>query len=890
MITRTPLSLLLSAAIAFTAIGCGDDDDNNKPKPSNNNNNNNNDMGSDMDVVAASLSVEDQVVADTSVVTIASATADQASWIAVFSTKASGDADELLGHVAVAKGEASALTIELARDVKHDEVLRATMYLDDPADGAFVATGDAADAKAVDENQSTVTKTFKVQFNPSVVVEDQSPEPEALNKVLVKRVVSRGAGWMAIHAQQGTAIGPVLGYAPVANGDGNEALTIELTRPVVDGERLYAALHADSPADDMFTFDGANGEDDLALDDAMNTIAPSFTISVLTITPSVQVEDQTPAPLNEVVVKHAVSDGPGWIVIHENDSNGKPGAVLGQTALVEGDNDAIKVTLSRDVVNGELLYAMLHKDEGALGTYEFPGPDVPVTNAEGDVIAPAFTVLTVAEVVGIEVQDQEVDPINVVHIARVTALAPGFLVIYEPTMDANKVNQFGRIIGSTPISSGIQSDVTVMLSRDARDGETLSAVLHVDLGNAGVFEYPGPDDFALDMMSQPVAKDFKTQVTNTNVSSVSVMNQDANPLNRVVVQQIIHDAAGWIVIHEDNAGAPGAVIGKTLLTAGVSQNVAITLSRDVVDGEVLYAMLHKDEGVAGTYEFPGADAPVLDPLGAVIAPAFTIIIAANNVFAVDQSPTDVSTIMEIDSIYSRQAGIVAIYTTVTGPPDAGGIPTVVPDELLGYELVPAGLTRGLQVVLKRPAVLSERLITRLHVDAPADNAFTFDGVNGDDPIALDASGVPALSNPFYTLIGSEVPAVRFTVNTVGASAYQWVSAHPARFAAEISSTSMDNPTITLRRGWRYSVTNNSAAGHPLELISRGATRALDTVLMSQSVEGSLEMESSINWVESGDEVGFTVSPEAEPLLTPLNGYRCAVSGHATMRGAIVIAD
>ncbi len=105
---------------------------------------------------------------------------------------------------------------------------------------------------------------------------------------------------------------------------------------------------------------------------------------------AVTVADQTADPANTVVVATVASVGPGFIVIHADD-NGAPGEVLGNTAVNDGSNSDVSVTLSRDTVPGEVLYAMLHIDAGTVGTYEFPGPDGPATDANGDVITPRFT-------------------------------------------------------------------------------------------------------------------------------------------------------------------------------------------------------------------------------------------------------------------------------------------------------------------------------------------------------------------------------------------------------------------------------------------------------------------------------------------------------------------
>jgi hypothetical protein len=862
---------LLLLALLLAALGCGDDDDN-KPniKPGNNDMG---DMDPDMVVAGAQLTIADQTLTDTAQVSASRVVADSASFVAIYATDASGKAAALLGHAPVAAGTTNDVTISLSRSVTHQEKLIAQLHVDSPADGQFMPSADgSSDPIALDADSRSIRRTFVASFNPLVRVQAQSPAP--LNVVTVEQVTSRGAGFLAIHEQRANGqIGAPIGHVAVVNGSANTNLSITLNRDLSDGETLYAALHVDDPADGQFTF-GTGNEDPIALDDAMVSVAPSFTITVTTITPSITVTDQTVNPIDEVTISRAVSDGPGWVVVHANDGQGLPGEILGQTALVGGEHNNVKVRLSRDVVSGETLIAALHKDAGTIGTFEFPGADVAVSDAQGTPVRFGFIVLIAQGEPAIEVQDQEADPINTVTIKRVTARTPGFLVIYEA--DPNGVNALGSIIGATPVNAGVNSRVAVLLSRAARHDETLTAALHLDLGDAGVFEYPGPDDLVVDMMSQPVARTFRTYVTNTQTPSVSVLAQDPNPLNRVVIEQVVYGANGWIVIHEDNAGQPGAVLGRTRLMPGVTRNVAVTLSRDAVDGETLYAMLHKDEGMIGTYEFPGPDGPVLDAMGAIIAPAFTINVRANLVFTIDQSPRDVSTILTVDSVYARQAGFVALYSGA---------------ELLGHVAVPQGLSNQVEVVLNRPATDAEQITARLHLDSPADGQFTHPINAAQDAPALDGAGL-IVESSFFTLIGNDVPAVRFTVNAVGTTAYRWVSAHPARFQSDISSIMADNPTITLRRGWRYAILNSASSTHPLELIHRGQTRAQDVVLLSQSVEGSAELEPEVLWDElTPDTIQFTVDGSvASNGATGIDGYRCAVAGHTAMRGTIVLAD
>ena len=67
---------------------------------------------------------------------------------------------------------------------------------------------------------------------------------------------------------------------------------------------------------------------------------------------------------------------------------------------------------------------------------------------------------------------------------------------------------------------------------------------------------------------------------------------------------------GYVVVHDDENGQPGTVLGHSeLLDAGTHEDVRIPLDTPSEGGGV-WPMLHVDDG-NGTYEFPGADEPVM---------------------------------------------------------------------------------------------------------------------------------------------------------------------------------------------------------------------------------------------------------------------------------------
>lgn len=125
---------------------------------------------------------------------------------------------------------------------------------------------------------------------------------------------------------------------------------------------------------------------------------------VTSIAPFVTVYDQYIRVLDPantegiVVVARVYSQDAGWIVIHA-DANGAPGPVLGFSYVEAGVNPEVPVMI--DLAGAtETLYAMLHTDAGEESVYEFPGPDQPVMDQQGEVVSPAFRVLGTRVITG----------------------------------------------------------------------------------------------------------------------------------------------------------------------------------------------------------------------------------------------------------------------------------------------------------------------------------------------------------------------------------------------------------------------------------------------------------------------------------------------------------
>ena len=125
---------------------------------------------------------------------------------------------------------------------------------------------------------------------------------------------------------------------------------------------------------------------------------------------------------------------------------------------------------------------------------------------------------------------------------------------------------------------------------------------------------------ATEPVTEPTTEPYAiTTAETTSIGAfVDVSDQDFGH-GVVMVKKVNTDVDGWIVIHTEADGKPGPVIGFAQVPAGESSNVAVRIDASKATPK-LFAMLHMDAGVIGTYEFPGDDVPIKDGDMIVMSP------------------------------------------------------------------------------------------------------------------------------------------------------------------------------------------------------------------------------------------------------------------------------
>ncbi len=223
------------------------------------------------------------------------------------------------------------------------------------------------------------------------------------------------------------------------------------------------------------------------------------------------------------------------------------------------------------------------------------------------------TVTTTPAVPSIVVEDQAIANGTVV-VPQAVIQQRGWMVIHNSTATGG----VGPDIGHAPLLPGVNTNVVVSIDL-AQVTPQLWAMLHVDEGLIGVYEFPGAD-VPVVFNGQVVQEPFMVTVPATPTATMtppitvtpSISVTDQMVMNdMVVVAQAVIEQQGWMVIHNSTAtGGVGPDIGHAPLMAGVNTNVMVPIDVSQVTPQ-LWTMLHVDAGQLGVYEFPGADVPVV---------------------------------------------------------------------------------------------------------------------------------------------------------------------------------------------------------------------------------------------------------------------------------------
>lgn len=446
-----------------------------------------------------------------------------------------------------------------------------------------------------------------MMMSPSVEVSDQN----VLNgMVKVDFIYSPGPGFIVIHADNGEgSFGAVIGERLLSPGANYEVWVPILAEEATS--TLYAMLHEDTGIAGQYEFGMTEGADGPVIVDGA-PVTPAFNVAVINAHDQFVDGSFTAASIT--------MDSAGWLVVHAGDAESF-GAVLGATQVEAGTTTNVSVALEGDVT--DVLWPMLHVDTGTEGEYEFgavEGADGPVVINDAVATTPIWTIPHVRVNDQVVLHGDGMDMMDMGTILRADSVlseGAGWLVVHADADGAP-----GPVAGLAPVEAGTNAPVLVELDPEVAT-PVLWPMLHVDDGVMGEYEFgavEGADGpvFVNDAVLTFPVNAAPSIVYNAHVSDMGDMG------SAVVIDSAVIDAPGWMVIHADDGGAPGAVLGVRALTPGLNTHIVVPIEDMDAVGSSVFPMLHYDTGEAGVYEFgavEGADAPVFVGGNVVTGPA-----------------------------------------------------------------------------------------------------------------------------------------------------------------------------------------------------------------------------------------------------------------------------
>lgn len=439
---------------------------------------------------------------------------------------------------------------------------------------------------------------------PTVEVSDQLSLDGMLT---VSKVVATNPGFIVIHADNDGSFGPVIGYRQISVGENTNV------KVPIDGAAatptLYAMLHGDDNTVGVYEFGQVQGADAPVVVDGA-PVSPSFAATIMNVTDQFVSEGAYTAP--SITMQEV-----GWLVIHAASDSGGPGPVIGFTAVEPGTTADVVVELDAEGVTN-VLWPMLHVDTGQAGVYEFgevEGADTPVRVNGAVATTNVWTVPHVRVAPQLVTHADGMDAGGMaptVWAGSVLSEGPGWLVIHSESEGGP-----GPVAGFAQVGAGLTEDITIELD-PAATTPNLWPMLHVDTGVEGTYEFG-----EVEGADTPVRVGENVVAFQITAAPSIVYEVTDNGDGTLTVAQAISDGPGWLVIHADNNGGPGPVLGAALLSPGLNTRVVVPVTAEGMTSTV-FPMLHVDNGVVGVYEFgevDGADTPVRVGESVITGPA-----------------------------------------------------------------------------------------------------------------------------------------------------------------------------------------------------------------------------------------------------------------------------
>lgn len=325
--------------------------------------------------------------------------------------------------------------------------------------------------------------------------------------------------------------------------------------------------------------------------------------------PKIEASNQTVGS-NTVTVSTVVAATKGWIVVHLDDGTGKPGKIMGYTSVTKGPHSDVTVTLADTMVYpaDTTLYPMLHIDAAPQDEFNLPADKPEIAGPNADIVVTSFKVEAPTGLLA--VTDQVISQ-NTVMVDSTEMSDQGWVVFHADEGTGMAPQVPGIISDTVQVSAGVSQDVGVGFNpavSNPTDGELIWVMLHTDNGIIGKYQFPSAKGFDAPIMD---GSNIVMQRVRITAPEIMVSNQAVASDSTITVDQVTAADTVWLVLHMDDGGKPGNIIGYNRV-AGDAQNAKVQIS-DVdpatLSGKPIWVMMHIDAAPRNEFQFPGNDVP-----------------------------------------------------------------------------------------------------------------------------------------------------------------------------------------------------------------------------------------------------------------------------------------
>ncbi|MFB6094929.1 MAG: plastocyanin/azurin family copper-binding protein, partial [Halodesulfurarchaeum sp.] len=241
--------------------------------------------------------------------------------------------------------------------------------------------------------------------------------------------------------------------------------------------------------------------------------------------------------------------------------------------------------------------------------------------------------------IALEVADQTISE-RTVSVPMAALDGEGWLVVHPEAAGGGPKGTV--VLGKRVLESGSYEDLSLGIDVVTTDGRTLYAMLHYDDPTDGSFTFPESGDPPVTKDGSPVVKPFSVELSEPPDPSLAVTDQETDG-STVRVPSLAIDRTGWLVIHpEAEGGGPkgGVTLATRQLAPGLYADRVLSLSSAISSDQTLYAMLHYDDPMDGSFTFPengdppvtAGGSPLVKPFDVTVKSRMATVEAVNTTF------------------------------------------------------------------------------------------------------------------------------------------------------------------------------------------------------------------------------------------------------------------